>query len=162
MMGYAMNREEGLIANYIIETVHAIHPEYGLVAEDKGDYIKIYMPDGYGVDSAILAMVHYGPKSRYIKLKPWGLNKEQRKVLISTLDKKGMTKIESWEDVKKYEEYFVPIADYIWKTYKIKKYREQSKNRPKSELLGALGLYVDFSSSEVGISFGLKNDDNNS
>ena len=153
-----MYREERLIVDHIISLVHAEHPEYGLDVQELPDYVKIYMPSGY-TDSAILAMVHFGPKSRYIKLKPYGVTPEQQKRFSALSDKKGIVKLARWDDVKMFDDLYVPMADHLWKIYEIEKFREMAKNRKNSPLLEALGIKVDFSSSGNGISVGLTNKD---
>lgn len=153
-----MNAEETRFAKLVIDAISAEHPEYVLDVSEASDYCKIYLPDGYGANSAVVTIFHFGYRSKYFTMRKYALSKDDQKAVdaIGAPDKKGNISVSSPDDVVPYLEYLVRIAESQYKTYEIEKYREMSANRPKSELLDALGIGISINGS--GIVIGSKNE----
>jgi len=148
-----MNAEETRFAKLVIGAINEEHPEYVLDVSEVSDYCKIYLPDGYGVDSAVVTMFHFGLKSKYFTFRKYALSKDDQKAAdaIGSPDKKGKIFVSNPDDVVPYLEYLVRIAESQYKTYEIEKYREKSADRSKSELLDALGIGISINGSDITI-----------
>lgn len=127
-MDPALSPEECYLAHHIISVINEKRPEYNAAVAETLMYHKIFIPTNYSNDY-VVSRIKYTGTQKWFSVNAIGIRSKIKDdpLFADAQDKRKnhwKVPLQNWLDVKKYDAYFIEIADYLWVTYEIAQNRE--------------------------------------
>ena len=109
------------VRDYVASIVNAVHPNYVIKVVRASGYDKISLMARYE-DECIMRL---GRSHKWFSLNNIPESMVNDPLFDNVKNKKKNhweIPIDSFEDIKQYDKFFVPIAEYLYETYEIEKY----------------------------------------
>lgn len=109
------------VRDYVAEIINAIHPSYVIKAISSSNYTKISLMSKYE-DYCIMRLSKSHNWFSLNNIPGLALNNPLFDLVENKKKNHLQIPITSFEDIKRYEQFFIPIAEYLYKTYEVEKY----------------------------------------